>query len=946
MATRNVHAPASSYCDAILDLSAGSGVNVVNRARSQFRLAANAVVSIDGDGSTPPTWGSGSDGAYIDFAVANTRGWVYDNSGGGAAKTLTEGAGAMRFSMSALQTTTDRPLFQTGDATGLNGAFWASRLALSNTIELTARVSSTNHTLRFANVGFAKPVNLVWVWGLFGFNAWLHYWDTAALKWTIAEAAVGAGNPKLLVAPMTVPAGDKWWLGFDPGTANHGDFKLYAYSTWMRNIAKVTVDGPQRNWYIDDLLVDPDLMLAEIPSYTNALWNNTLPMVGRVTRDSATFETAAAESLSGSIYVDVQLSRELAGLAHTSSAGAVSASSPFASLELTVSGLASQFGAGEVVYRRNRWSTDGVTWKPFPGGVGKFRMQRTAGEYDVLNISDTHTTNAGDGGAPLANLGGGLDVVLADDGTLRTDTGTGRRKLWAAWCTIEDALLNTDPDFTIIGHDFAMTDTASPAGGVSDKQAVMFDAWARAINMFSPVWKLGPAFVGLGNHDGDDANNQSRGGNAIQKGSTIARKSLVPNPRHDTYPEGGENWPRSEWLDPANDDADFANDAEGINASPLENAFGFHWSGGACRTLWVFGDSGRYNTVDAVSWPYVPSLEAGTLGTSQEAWMRGLLLGSNAKYKIVDVHSLPGGGFAGQTTGQNLYKRGNVTLLGNSDYYAEFSAVEPECQKRFTDMLMQSGAILSGHHDHRAFVGLRNGIAGVVANTGGAPSHFGSGADPGWSSFTELARMYGTPQSLGTVDASDNDLTAGGAIAQYNVAGYTLFEVREDGVYWRVRETIEATEASPNSETDIAKYSRPKLSVSRYFSGDYAKDGSHQISLVDALNPTPVPRMVAAVFDASVVELADQWWTDDYGDFSERNAGVVGSYKFDERYGAAGIVQLTSSAAAAVHCKWAPRWVARHKLESVATIHDDPLESGGSRRRQHALRMARYFGRR
>lgn len=937
---RNKYAPCSSYCDGIFPVDAGSGVNLANLARAQFRFAANGRVSINDDGTTAPTWGSDAEGAFIDFATANTRGWIYDNSGGGSPKALTEGGGSMRFSMGSATTGSDRPLFQTGQAITANNTVYSRRLANSNTIQIVGRDNGgVLNILEIAGVGWTRPVTLAWVFGLYGMNAWAHFWDNALGKFVIVEASVAGGNPKLLTQGFQVPAGAKYWLGYDPGTGNHGGFKLYGLTTWTRNIAKLTVEGPRRNWHINDVLVDPHIAYRTLPSYTQALWNNTIPLCGRVTRNSVTFETAAAASLVGTVYVDVQLSDDLANLDARPSAGSVSTNVANASLELNVTGLASQYPPGELVYRRNRWSTDGVTWYPFPAGYGQFRPQRTAGAYDVVNLSDPHVTIANDGGTPDPNLGGDLDIIFDDSGTVLSGTGSGRRKYWAAWLAYTDVLHNTDPDFTINGHDFAFCEALD---GTGDIQLTKFDQYARGINFSFPVWKVGMAVFGLGNHEGEDANTQSRGGAAVQKGATIARKAFVPNPRHDTYPEGGENWPRSEWIGP-NEGTPFTVDAAGVNASPLENAYAFHWSGGAYQTLWVFLDAGRYNVVDSSSWPNVTNLEDGRLGDSQEKWLDGLLRGTHAPHRIVDTHSLPGGGFAGQGAGGDAYyKRGCVSIIDNPAYFATRATVEPECQKRFSRIVRNGRAILSSHHDHRAWAGRRAGLTNVVAPTTSASSHTFTVATPGWSVWSQLSEIYGNPQSGGTLNEEGQPTPD--TIGLWNCCGYTVFEIRADGVYWKVRETYEPSGASPESESDILKYSRPRLTVSRMMSqGTYAKDGSNRINLADALNPDPLPKAVSAVFDVADVEYTDAWWDNDYGSMTERVAAVVGTYAFDQRY-TSGTVQLTAGAAAQVRAKWTPRWLARLKLEPAIPV-DDPDVAASSPRRARAA-AAQSFRRR
>ena len=108
----------------------------------------------------------------------------------------------------------------------------------------------------------------------------------------------------------------------------------------------------------------------------------------------------------------------------------------------------------------------------------------------------------------------------------------------------------------------------------------------------------------------------------------------LPNPRGDTYPEGGEGAPgldtAAEWgagADPWNDGS----------RSHLQNFYAWTWG----DALFVVLDPFRYTLVGAGVRPTSPS--QWTLGPAQKRWLETVLANSGARWKFVIAHHLIGG---------------------------------------------------------------------------------------------------------------------------------------------------------------------------------------------------------------------------------------------------------------------------------------------------------------
>ncbi|GAG16803.1 unnamed protein product, partial [marine sediment metagenome] len=182
--------------------------------------------------------------------------------------------------------------------------------------------------------------------------------------------------------------------------------------------------------------------------------------------------------------------------------------------------------------------------------------------------------------------------------------------------------------------------------------------------------------------------------------STLARLRCIPNPRGDTYPEGGEGAPGYDSLDDWFGEPGPWN--EGAPLSHLQNFYAWTWG----DALFVVLDPYRYTLVGSVLFPNSPSLY--TLGPTQLQWLEDVLANSNATWKFIFSHHQVGGGL--------INRHGDLIEDGGSQYaYGRGSAVEadrPDTEQAVIhDLMLQHGAQFFVYgHDHGFCHSVKDGI--------------------------------------------------------------------------------------------------------------------------------------------------------------------------------------------------------------------------------------------
>jgi hypothetical protein len=225
--------------------------------------------------------------------------------------------------------------------------------------------------------------------------------------------------------------------------------------------------------------------------------------------------------------------------------------------------------------------------------------------------------------------------------------------------------------------------------------------WRRATEGVS---RQTPIYQVIGNHEreagyqqrGDSAHqedplwNQVHSGQVHQKWATLARHYCLPNPRGDTYPEGGEGAPGYDTLDEWFGEPGPWN--EGSPTEHLQNFYAFTWG----DALFVVLDPYRYTLVGSLLVPNSPSVW--TLGSVQMAWLADVLSNSTAIWKFVIAHHLVGGGLIG-TEGDTIEDGGGQPAYGRGSAI-EASRGNTE-QAQIHSLMRANGAqfFLYGH-DH------------------------------------------------------------------------------------------------------------------------------------------------------------------------------------------------------------------------------------------------------
>lgn len=278
-------------------------------------------------------------------------------------------------------------------------------------------------------------------------------------------------------------------------------------------------------------------------------------------------------------------------------------------------GLTGLESVKEVHYQVEVATASRGAWIP-SGAAGIFRTQKPAGNpFRFCVMSDAHWGEEDNVPAASARRWMGEQIVaqMAADGPF---------------------------DFCIdLGDSPQLTHLKSPGEAMS-----RYFTYRKII---APLTRVMPVYLALGNHEreagffqrgagleGKISNYQSRS-DYHQRWSTAARLSFIPNPRGDTYPEGGEG---AAGFDTA---LEWMGERGAWNAgvwSQLGNFYAWSWG----DALFVVLDPFRYTLVGS---PVLPSsVQQWTLGNTQMKWLEKTLAESKARWKVICCHHLVGGG--------------------------------------------------------------------------------------------------------------------------------------------------------------------------------------------------------------------------------------------------------------------------------------------------------------
>ena len=460
-------------------------------------------------------------------------------------------------------------------------------------------------------------------------------------------------------------------------------------------------------------------------------------MVGRVTERSAVVNLVSAADLATPLAARVRWAEEPAALGSDDRISAVvTTREPSRPLELPLGDLSPnrryhylvEYSVGDEPQR----------WTPLDE-LGELTTQRTAGEaFDFCVIADAHWGHR--------------------DFEFDPQTAWGRNGL----ACIERILADRPFDFCV-----ELGDAAFPVRARSQEDAFRFYEGYR--RMMSPIMRTQPVFVALGNHEHEagfyqrgDGGPQSFGflGNGLapgqhqQRWATEARLRFVPNPRGDTYPEGGEGAPGYDSSPDWGAGSAPWNDGPG---EPLQNFYAFTWG----DALFVVLDPFRYTLPG--SFRSTGSPTEWSLGPTQMRFMEQTLAASQARWKFVICHHQVGGGLI-DVPGRRIDEwRGRA--------YGRGSAVEAGRpgteQARIHELMRRHGVrfFLYGH-DHAFCHSVRDDVHYLLC---GRPTWLNP-----WYAEAGMLASYGNALVQGR--------NRGWVESLYTVLGYTRFRVTPESV--------------------------------------------------------------------------------------------------------------------------------------------------------------------
>lgn len=425
--------------------------------------------------------------------------------------------------------------------------------------------------------------------------------------------------------------------------------------------------------------LDGPVQVVEEVSYQTHFFRTT-EMIGRVTGESAVINLITAVVLSEGVLARVRWAANEEELPDSPAVSPVIASAePSARMELPISGLEPN---QEYVYRVEFTSAASPARWFVMDPIGEFRSQKTPGQsFSFCVAADGHW---------------GQNSVPVDS-----------PRRWTGEQCLQRVLEDGPFDFMIDLGDGPFPAVRSAANAL--------DRYMRYRDVMAPITCAMPAYLVLGNHECEAGFYQRGTNEGSQYGdlwnhlyqneyrqlwNTQARLLSIPNPRGDTYPEGGEGAPGCDSLEDWFGEAGPWND--GAPLTHLQNFYAWTWG----DALFVVLDPFRCTLVGSVTFPNSPSQY--TLGPTQLQWLADVLAGSTATWKFVIAHHQVGGG---------LINRGGFPIVdGGTEYaYGRGSAIEadrPDTEQAVIhNLMLQYGAQFFVYgHDHGFCHSVKDGI--------------------------------------------------------------------------------------------------------------------------------------------------------------------------------------------------------------------------------------------
>ncbi len=629
--TRNVYAPLS-YKLAVgfpFNDAAGTALNKVGRATG---TAPRDSGDVKGGGSS---WGT-VDGETCLNVGANTYVEIGTNSSG-SAYSFPRGTLLMRYSVGAVDSA--RLIAAIGGK--VSGTTGAGELEVKQLV--TGAVQVIYHGTSFVpklvcpsgtENEVDKPITMVLSWGERGTTCWF-----LTSKGRLITTEGDGWN----IGPIVIPDGEEAAFCGTPGLSTT-DMKAFAFAWW--------------DWQMDDydvelLLADPYLWSRPSPTWM-ATWAGLQVSLPTPTGCTLSGVVDANPGTNKRIRVRVGGDADPCLLSTTTTFGGSADLDNVATQErvdIAVTGLTGTH------YAMPEYSADsGTTWYPFPAGRARLVQQKTT------TGSKFRFAVSGDSHCILPAVGWGPEYGYEDD-LYASEENEQARILQHRF---ERALIyRGDYDFHVwLGDD---TFTANQS------------LWR---NYFARLHQFCPQFFCLGNWEGENGSFYLTPSDS-QRDAAALRKRFVANPTDRTYVEGGEYEVVAEPpADPAGMDQitswipDIAANATthydsfvyeypaaathtaklGYHNTPLENYYAFTW--GDCLIV----------VLDPYRWSMGPTRKAKSywqLGDRQMTWLRNVLLGSTAKWKVVICHQLVGGLNNRTDEDPNWYGRGSGASITN-----------------------------------------------------------------------------------------------------------------------------------------------------------------------------------------------------------------------------------------------------------------------------------------
>jgi len=464
---------------------------------------------------------------------------------------------------------------------------------------------------------------------------------------------------------------------------------------------------------------------------------SALPVVGRVTDRGAVVNLVSAANLATTLRARVRWAPAAEGLGPNAQVSpAASVSGPWEKLELPLSGLSANT---RYCYRAEyETAEEPEVWREIEE-TGEFRSQRGAGEaFDFSVIADAHWGER--------EFDFDLESVWGYNGR----------------ACLAQILADGESDFCV-----DLGDSAYLARITSEAQALRHYAEYRRV--LAPLLARMPLYYVLGNHEQEAGFFQHGDGGAIsmsefgnhlepdeyhQKWGTHARLTFIPNPRGDTYPQGGEGAPGCDSSADWGAGSDPWNDGERAH---LQNFYAWSWG----DALFVVLDPFRYTLPGQFVYTTAPQQWA--LGETQMRWLEETLAASQHRWKFVFAHHLVGGGLIGID--------GSGIDEGNGRAYGRGSGVEAgrmETEQAVVHRLMQQHRVqfFVYGHDHCFCHSVLDDIHYLSC---GRPSYLSL-----WFNNGGILDSYGDVLKRG----GDRPWTR----ALYTVLGYTRFHVSPEEV--------------------------------------------------------------------------------------------------------------------------------------------------------------------